>query len=162
MQVVKEQSMKVLKRPQKVCQHWRAAQQIRLCVRFLLQLNLSMSCSEKIMVTLKGLLEGRLQGKLKEQVNEQVISFLKLSQSHCVHCIQQSTSVFVFCTISHCPFPPYQVYTLPGSTELSCILFRHKLKRVEVHISGFFLKRFPCYSTYPLFWENPNLTGSKR
>lgn len=85
-----------------------------------------------------------LQGKPKEQVSEQVISLLKWSQLRCFHCIQQSTGAFVFCIISHCPFTPYQVYTLPGSTELSCILFLHKQNRVEVHISGFCLERFPC------------------
>lgn len=127
--------MKVLKQPQKVCQHSRAAQQIWLCVGFLFQFDPSVSCSEKNVVTQKGLLEGHLQGKSKEQVSEQVITFLKWSQSHCFHCIQQSTGVFVFCTISHCPFPPYQVYTLPGSTELSCILFLQKQKRVEVLVS---------------------------
>lgn len=37
-----------------------------------------------------------------------------------------------------------------------------KQKRLEVYISAFCLERFLCYSTYLLFSENPNLTGSKR
>lgn len=123
--------MKVSKKPQKVCQHCRAAQQTWLCVRFLLQLDSSISCSEKNMVTQKGLLEGCLQGKPKGKASEQVISLLKCSQSHCFHCIQQSTVVFVFCTISHCPFTPYQVYTLPSSREMSSILFLHEQKRFK-------------------------------
>lgn len=94
MQALKESSTKVLKQPQKICQHSKAAQQIRLCVRFLLQLNPSMICSEKNIVTQKRLLESRLQGKPKEKVSEQVISFLKWSQSHCFHCIHQSTGIF--------------------------------------------------------------------
>lgn len=126
MQILKEQSMEVSKKLQKVFQHCRAAQLTWLCFRFFLELDSSMSCSEKNMVTKKGLLEGFLLGKPKGKASEQVISLLKCSQSHCFHCIEQSTIVFVFCTISHGPFTPYQVYTLLGSTKLSCILFLHK------------------------------------
>lgn len=102
-----------------------------LCVRFLLQLDSSMSCSEKNTIAQKGLLEGCLTGKPKGKASEQVISLLKCSQSHCFHCIQQSTVVFLFCTISHCPFTQHQVYTLRGSTELSSILFLHRQKRLK-------------------------------
>lgn len=118
--------MEVSKKPQKVGQHCRAAQLTWLCVSFLLEFDSSMSCSQKNMVTQKELLEGCLLGKPKGKASELVIPLLKCSQSHCFHCIEQSTIVFVFCTISHGPFTLYQVYTLPGSTELSCILFLHK------------------------------------
>lgn len=135
-------SIKVLKQRQKIQQGYNRYSSV-LGSSFT---SSSLWVAEKNMVTQKGLLEGHLQGKPKEQASEQVISFLKSPQLCCFHCIQHTTSVFVFCTISHCFFPSYQVYILTSNTELSWIFSLHKLKRLEVCISA--LCKYFCAMLY--------------